>query len=148
MRITDTGHGKFTATNGVDTLTAAFNRGCKDSAGKFHPHWRLTLNRETKIVHTDKAGAVQAATSLLCAPLSKPLSAEAALGILARDGMIHGVVAVLIHDLINHDLDGFLDILNEKLTDVLLSDMQYHVVAISEDGIILNIRVSGRVDDF
>lgn len=147
MKITDTGHGKFTATNGIDILTAAFNRGCKDSTGNFHPHWTLTLNGEPTIVYTDKAGALQAATVLLCAPLSKPLSAEDTLRIQEKDSMVHGIVSVSIHDLIDHDLDDFLDILNEKLTDVLLSDMHYHVVAVQEDGITLNIRVSGHIDD-
>jgi len=147
MKITDTGHGVFVATNGIDTLTAVFSRGCKDDTGKYHPHWDLTLNGETTTVYTDKAGAVQTATSLLCAPLTNPLSAEDGLRIQERDGTVHGIVAVSLYDLIDHDLDDFLDILNEKLTDILLTDIHYHVVSVHDDGVTLHIRVSGLIDD-
>ena len=48
--------------------------------------------------------------------------------------------------MIVNDLDGFLDILNDKLTDALLYDISYRVVGFSEDGTVLHLRVSGCMD--
>lgn len=59
-----------------------------------------------------------------------------------RDGYISGVVHVDLNDVIEKDLEGFLDTLSSKLTGTeLLSDIKYTVVGV-EDGD-LAIKVEG-----
>ena len=147
MRFTSTGFGQFQATNGVDTVTAVFSRGTKDTDGTFHPHWDLTFNGETTPAYVDKQGAVQLATKLLTAPMEKPLTDAESDMLQTRDGTVHGIVAVDLCDLIDNDLDAVLDLLNEKLTERLLCDISYRVVGFSEDGKKLYLRVSGHSDE-
>lgn len=146
MQITQKGYGKFLATNGIDVISAAFERGSKDSNGAFHPHWNLTLYGETTVAYVEKDAAVKLAAKILTEPQEKPLTDAEASAIQARDGCVHGIVGVTLGDMIDNDLDGFLDILNDKLTDALLCDISYRVAGFSEDGTVLHLRVSGCMD--
>ena len=61
-----------------------------------------------------------------------------------ENGYALGIVTVNLSDIINTDLEGFLNILSEKLTgSVLLMDTSYKVI--SNDGDSLSIEVSGDV---
>ena len=147
MKFTATGFGQFQATNGIDTVTAIYSRGTKDETGLFHPQWNLTFNGETTTAHVDKQGAIQLATKMLTEPMERPLTAEEAASIQTRDGMVHGIIAVDLCDLIHNDLDDVLDILNDRLTDALLCNISYCVVGFSEDGKALHLRVCGYSDE-
>lgn len=74
MQITQKGYGKFLATNGIDVISAAFERGSKDSNGVFHPHWNLTLYGETTVAYVEKEAAVKLAAKMLTEPQEKPLT--------------------------------------------------------------------------
>lgn len=59
---------------------------------------------------------------------------------------IRGIVKVELSDMIENDLDGFLDLISEKLTgSPLLMDIGYEPVSVSEEG--LYLLVSGDVSE-
>lgn len=63
-----------------------------------------------------------------------------------NDGYITGVVAVDLSDVIDNDLEGFLDLISYKMTGTeLLMDITYNVVGHEED--MLFIRVRGDVSN-
>lgn len=62
------------------------------------------------------------------------------------EGYIEGVVAVDLSDVIDNDLEGFLDLISYKMTGTeLLMDITYNVVGHEED--MLFIRVRGDVSN-
>lgn len=66
-----------------------------------------------------------------------------------NDGYITGVVAVDLSDIIDTDLEGFLDLISYKMTDTdLLMDITYNVVGNEEDMLFIKVRgdVSNIVD--
>ncbi len=67
----------------------------------------------------------------------------------SADNYVNEVVPVSLHDLIDNDLEGFLDIVSEQLLGDLgvLSDISYEVVGsgISDD---VHIRVEGYAELF
>lgn len=145
MKITGHGYGKFEATNGIDLITALFERGKKGEDGKFHPHWNFTVNGRTTTFWGGKDDAVAHVTDLLTKPIERPLTREQAEADMSEAGVVHGIVSVTVGELLACDADGFPDMLSRKLCEVPLTSPCYHVVAVLEDGETLAIRVSGKL---
>lgn len=61
------------------------------------------------------------------------------------DGQISGVVGISLDDIIENDMEGFDDILTERLVGLncCLSEISYDVVGVEPDENFLHIRVSG-----
>lgn len=75
-----------------------------------------------------------------------PLTKEAVCRYKDDNNYIRGIVKVELSDLIENDLDGFLDLISEKLTrSPLLMDIGYEPVSVSEEG--LYLLVSGDVSE-
>ena len=78
--------------------------------------------------------------------LTEPLSSKQIAERITNEGFIEGVVIVSLYDLIDGDLEGFIDILSYKLIDCLdLIEMKYRIVGL-KSGIELLIHVSGYAD--
>ena len=146
MNITSIGHGKFTATNGVDTLSAEYERGKKGEDGKFHPHWNFRLNGVSYSEYIGKSDAIIVAERLLTEPIATPLSRDASIALQQRDNCVHGIVAIEIGEIIWRDLDEFLELINARLSPLPLCDVSYRAVGMSEDGLTLHLRVNGTID--
>lgn len=145
MEIKSFGYGKFEATNGVDVVNAEFERGKKGEDGKFHPHWNLSINGHPSVFWGGKDETVEYIRKLIAQPMDEPLSTEKAQKIQEQDGTVHGIVSVELSEMIECDLEAFLNMLNERLTEALLSDIYYRAVGISLDGNYLFFRASGRI---
>ncbi len=66
---------------------------------------------------------------------------------LDHGGYISGEVAVRLNDIIHTDLEGFLDLISEKLVgSSLLADISYEVSGVSESGDIV-VKVTGDPSD-
>lgn len=138
-------YGQFEATNGVDVILATYARGTKQADGKMHPTWTLEMGKKSLIIEGNKDEALQKAKELLELPMSSPLTEKEATAMLEEDGSIHGIVAVPVSSILNHNTDEFLDDLGAKLCDVPVSAITYLVVAISEkDNNVLYIRVNAK----
>ena len=138
-------YGQFEATNGVDVILATYARGTKQADGKMHPTWTLEMGKKSFIIEGNKDEALQKAKELLELPMSSPLTEKEATAMLEEDGSIHGIVAVPVSSILNHNTDEFLDDLGAKLCDVPVSAITYLVVAISEkDNNVLYIRVNTK----
>ena len=138
-------YGQFEATNGVDVILATYARGTKQADGKMHPTWTLEMGKKSFIIEGNKDEALQKAKELLELPMSRPLTEKEATAMLEEDGSIHGIVAVPVSSILNHNTDEFLDDLGAKLCDVPVSAITYLVVAISEkDNNVLHIRVNAK----
>ena len=138
-------YGQFEATNGVDVILATYARGTKQADGKMHPTWTLEMGKKSFIIEGNKDEALQKAKELLELPMSSPLTEKEATAMLEEDGSIHGIVAVPVSSILNHNTDEFLDDLGAKLCDVPVSAITYLVVAISEkDNNVLHIRVNAK----
>lgn len=99
--------------------------------------WRATAER----IHAN------AKTRPVFTPIEKPLTLEQMRDMheKAEKGVISAVVSMDLSDLIDNDLEGFLDVCSEKLTGgALLADIDYRVVGHTEDTTIL-VEVSGDV---
>ena len=79
----------------------------------------------------------------------QPYTAAEILKNLDDDGQISGVVGISLDDIIENDMEGFDDILTERLVGLncCLSEISYDVVGVEPDENFLHIRVSGYVDD-
>jgi len=76
--------------------------------------------------------------------LSKPLTLEQLKEQADEDNYVSGVVLVDLSDAIDNDLEGWLDLLSEKLTgSPLLMDINYRVVGQRDNE--LKIEVTGDV---
>lgn len=74
--------------------------------------------------------------------LTRPLTASQVRRQMDAQGMVEGVVAVELDDLIDNDRDRVMEILAELLVDSTgLEDIEYEMVGI--DGDLLHLRVSG-----
>lgn len=75
-----------------------------------------------------------------------PVTKEAVCRYKDDNNYIRGIVKVELSDMIENDLDGFLDLISEKLTgSPLLMDIGYEPVSVSEEG--LYLLVSGDVSE-
>lgn len=146
MEVKSLGHGQFTVSNGEDTIIAKYVRGKKGKDGRFHPCWSFDLNGFTWTASVSKEDAVRLSKKVLVEPYEFPMSREAALAFHRREGCVHGVVAVELGEIIHRDLEEFLDLINERLSEVPLCEISYRVVEISDDGLTLYIRVNGLLD--
>jgi len=78
--------------------------------------------------------------------LDHPLNAVNISNQMANNGCVTGVVMVSLDELISNDLEGFLDILSNRLIgNSLLQDVQYKVLSNHEDQLL--IAVTGIVDE-
>lgn len=144
MIIKANGFGKFEATNGLDVVTAEFERG-KRVEGKFHTHWNLLVNGKKKTYYVGKDEIMEIITNLLTKAIPAPLSTTETKRMFEEDGEVHGIVDCSINELIGSDLDDVLDMLNDRLSEESLCDLKYRVVGASEDGVTIQIRVSGKL---
>lgn len=145
MLVTSDGYGAFHATNGFDTVYAKYERGRKGPDG-YHPHWNLTINGEVHTLYTNKNSVLELVETMLTSPLPRPLTSAETSQMSKRDGEVHGVVRVSLSEMIDRDLEEFLDMLNDRLSEEPLSNVEYHAVGISLDGNYLFLRVSGSAD--
>lgn len=145
MHITSDGYGAFHATNGYDTVYAKYERGRKGPDG-YRPHWNLTVNGEIHTLYTDKASVLELVETMLTSPLSRPLTSAETSQMMQRDGEVHGIVRVSLSETIGRDLEEFLDMLNDRLSEEPLSNIEYHAVGTSPYGGYLFLRVSGSAD--
>lgn len=145
MKVTSNGFGKLEATNGIDVITAEFERG-KKVEGKFHTHWNLSINGKKKTVYAGKDEVMDMISDMLTKAIPAPLTEQATRKMFEEDGEVHGVIDFPLDDFIGNDLDDILDRMSSKLTEVTdLCDIRYHVVGVSDDGQTLQIRVSGKI---
>jgi len=78
---------------------------------------------------------------------TSPLTDEQMQGMADENNIIAGVIKLEISEMIDNDLEGFLDILSEKLTgSVCLMEIGYKVVGCTEDECVL-MRVSGDISE-
>lgn len=145
MKIENLGFGKFIATNGVDQLTAEYTRGKRRPDGHYHPYWTFTFNGSSWSENVGKEGAIAIAKRQLTEPIPIPFGMEEAKLQQQNDGCVHEVVSVELCEIIRSDLERFLDLLNERLTEAPLSELNYRVVGVSDDGDTLHVRVSGII---
>ena len=145
MQLINDGYGAFHATNGYDTVYAKYERGRKSPDG-YRPHWNLTVNGEVHTLYTDKASVLELVETMLTSPLSRPLTCSETSQMSKCDGEVHGIVRVSLGEMVNRDLEEFLDMLNDRLSEEPLSNVEYHAVGISLDGNYLFLRVSGSAD--
>lgn len=76
--------------------------------------------------------------------ISEPLTVKEMKRRSDANGYLVGVVAIDLSDAIDNDLEGWLDILSEKLTgSPLLMDISYGVVG--HDGDELHVKVTGDI---
>lgn len=74
------------------------------------------------------------------AHLLKPFTVAEIRQNLDANGYISGDVLVDLSDIIDNDLEGFLDIISEKLVgNDLLMDITYEVAGGSKDGVVINV---------
>ena len=80
--------------------------------------------------------------------LTKPLTIEKIYDEIDDENTyIEDNICIDLHTIIDNDLEGFLDIISEKLVgSPLLMDVSYSVVGTTEDGDII-LKVSGDVSD-
>lgn len=79
--------------------------------------------------------------------LSEPLTHDEVLKLADKNGYITGVVRVEFSEVIENDIDGFLDILSERLLETdLLSELSCQIVGV-ENGNMLLVEVYGHVED-
>lgn len=84
--------------------------------------------------------------TMLTSPLSRPLTSAETSQMMQRDGEVHGIVRVSLSETIGRDLEEFLDMLNDRLSEEPLSNIEYHAVGTSPYGGYLFLRVSGSAD--
>jgi predicted RNA-binding Zn-ribbon protein involved in translation (DUF1610 family) len=72
-------------------------------------------------------------------PITKPLTSDD----VDEDGWVTGVVEIDLEDVIKYDLEGFLDLLSERLVgNDLLSDITYSALGVDAEGM-LRVEVTG-----
>lgn len=145
MLITSDGFGAFHATNGYDTVYAKYERGRKGPDG-YRPRWNLTVNGDVHTLYMDKNSVLELVETMLTTPLSRPLTSAETFQMMQRDGEVHGIVRVSLSEMIGRDLEEFLDMLNDRLSEEPLSNIEYHAVGTSPYGDYLFLRVSGSAD--
>ena len=78
--------------------------------------------------------------------LGKPLTKKAMKVIKNKDNIVEGIISVCLADVIDNDLESFLDEISEKLTgSPLLMDINYSIVGGAGQTIFL--KVSGDVSE-
>ena len=96
--------------------------------------------------HGDEAKVTLISHKGKCYPVGS-LTEELIRRYMDSNNFIHGIVKVELSDMIDNDLEGFLDCLSEKLTDSpLLMDISYEPVSVCDDGEIY-LLVSGDVTE-
>ena len=83
-------------------------------------------------------------------PLKRPLSLEEMKGMCDERYFIEGIVEVDVADLIDNDLEAYLDILSEKLTGTsLLMDIESYIVGCDDETLLICVSgdASGAIDD-
>ena len=94
--------------------------------------------------HGDEAEAALISHKEKCYPVG-PLTEKLIRRYMDGDNFIHGIVKVELSDMIDNDLEAFLDFLSEKLTGgSLLMEISYEPVSVCDDGEIY-LLVSGDV---
>lgn len=57
-----------------------------------------------------------------------------------ENGIIEGVISIDIHEFINNDLEGFLDLISERLTgSILLNGSDYQMIGSKGDDVFLKV---------
>ena len=147
LKITELKWGQFIATNGYDTLAAKYEgRGNKGPDGKFHPSWTLSMYGEDYRVEGGKEDAVQKATDILLGTIDIPLTEEQCRSLQNRDRCVHAITSIEVTDLIQNDIDGLKDLLNDRIAEPVLSDIGMRVIHAENNGTTLIVRVTGNIE--
>lgn len=134
MKTEQLGYGHIKVTNGYQSITAKFERGTKGQDGVFHPHYLLTFeNGLTNVVYMNRQELDEYLHNLLEVPRSSPMTKKDALEMQKRDGCISGIVGVYVNELLDSDIDTFLDTLNNRLCEVTLHSIEYYSIAVCDD---------------
>lgn len=104
------------------------------------------MNGEVHTLYTDKASVLELIETMLTSPLPRPLTSSETAQMMKRDGEVHGIVKVSLYEIIDRDLEEFLDMVNNRLSEEPLSNIEYHAVGVPLDGNCLFLRVSGSAD--
>lgn len=82
----------------------------------------------------------------LAGTVNKPASIDQIIKFKDDDNYITGLVRVYLAEIIDNDLEGFLDLISEKLTgSTLLMDIEYRVVGHESANDLILLEVSGDV---
>ena len=147
MTFTNKGYGAFEATNGYDTIHAAFTRKARRDDGRMRPVYALNYNGQTYTVDGDKNDAMLKAEELLAMPMPHPLTEKESVRQQKHEGCVHGVVEVFFNDMVGSDIEVFLNTLNDRVSEMPLQELDYHVVGFASNGNSIYVRVQGYIDE-
>ncbi len=81
--------------------------------------------------------------------LTKPLTREQIVGQLDDCGDVKATVAVELSEIIDNDIEGLMDILEERMLSTgILSNISYEAIGVSDDGYNIHINVCAQVELF
>lgn len=147
MIFTNKGYGAFEATNGHDTIRAALTRKPRREDGHMCPVYTLNYNGRTYTVDGDKNDAMLRAEELLAMPMLHPLTEAESVQQQKHEGCVHGIVEVSFNDMIDKDIESFLDTLNDRVSEMPLQELDYCVVGFAPSGSAIYVRVQGYIDE-
>lgn len=146
MEVTNTGFGKFSATNGIDLVTAAYEKGKKTATG-YRTHWKLLFNgRDEQVVYGDRAAAEDMARVFLEKPNKDPMTLDKMKEQMSKDGHIHCIIQMDLDDMLEMGIvKARLEMARQLLgntNDLSIEQLSYTVVAVQ--GKILCLRLSAK----
>lgn len=119
---------------------------CHALQGIFHHYLNRQAESPTATVTLD-SGDFKPDVPAKSLALDEPLTHDEVLKLADKNGYVTGVVRVEFSEVIENDVEGFLDILSERLLETdLLSELSYQVVGV-EDRSALIVEVYGHVED-
>lgn len=145
IEIRPNGRNQFIISNGHDEIHARFVHGSGTGDTKQKAHWDVTYEDKTTSVFVGKEELVRQLTEKLTSPLETPLTKDQAMEIQTRDSCVHGIVHATLDELITHTNDGFIRLIIERLTEVPLTHIQYHIVAAGDDDLCLRVSETAAV---
>lgn len=141
---TNTGWGRFYATNGWDELYARNFRTDKLPDGHVHGYWELTDGNKKYRVFGDKEQALNTAYHILMTPLKQPLTEVESEAMQERCGNVHGIIGVALCELYRSPKEVF-QTANEMLSECTLHNMTIDAADIYDDGAMLALYVTGKI---
>lgn len=147
MKVKSIGWGQMTATNGVDTLQARYQRGARGEDGEFHAHWHISDGKMLEGNVQGREAVLRFFESALVKPNPCPLSPDTVATMYRLYDHVFGIVEMPLATLMSLSSEDCVQLMMAKLSSVPLKDVQYRVVGFDdEDGESLYIRVSGIMD--
>lgn len=119
---------------------------CHALQGIFHHYLNRQAENPAATVELD-SGDFKPDVPVKSLALDEPLTHDDVLKLADENGYITGVVRVAFSEVVENNIEGFLDILSERLLETdLLSELSYHVVGV-EHGATLLVEVYGHVEE-